>query len=366
MWIARLAMSSLVFAGVGRHVRRGGVRLQRIHAFPLLDHHEGVRAVAWSGTERRVGIDGGAVLDAALLGAHGRHVGAEVREDAVALAGLGGDDGDDVDHAGSLCCDGLAEALTIPAPAAHPCRRRNQPCTSIHASRMRRRSLLAGGAATLLLPKLAFGQAKPTVRIGVPTKTYFPTIIAETAIRQKLFDKEGIDCRADDLPQRRRGLRGARRRRRRPGLQLLLQRRRGPGEGREVEVRRQRRPGLLRLAHDGEAGFADQETLRARGQEGRHHLGRLRLRHPRALDDGRPEDRVHARPAGRRWAGAQPADRQRRRHRALFAAHLPGDAGQAGALDRRFRRTGAAALDRLLDRHRQDHRRARRRCCRRR
>ena len=57
-----------------------------------------------------------------------------------------------------------------------------------------RRALLAGGAATLLLPGLAFGQAKPVVRIGVPTKTYFPTIIAETAIRQKLFDKEGIEC----------------------------------------------------------------------------------------------------------------------------------------------------------------------------
>ena len=57
-----------------------------------------------------------------------------------------------------------------------------------------RRSMLAGGAATLLLPKLAFGQAKPVVRIGVPTKTYFPTIIAETAIRQKLFDKEGINA----------------------------------------------------------------------------------------------------------------------------------------------------------------------------
>jgi len=57
-----------------------------------------------------------------------------------------------------------------------------------------RRSLLAGGAATLLLPRFAFGQAKPVVRIGVPTKTYFPTIIAEPAIRQKLFDKEGIEC----------------------------------------------------------------------------------------------------------------------------------------------------------------------------
>lgn len=57
-----------------------------------------------------------------------------------------------------------------------------------------RRSMLLGGAATLLIPNLVLGQAKPTVRIGVPTKTYFPTIIAETAIRQKLFDKEGINA----------------------------------------------------------------------------------------------------------------------------------------------------------------------------
>ena len=57
-----------------------------------------------------------------------------------------------------------------------------------------RRSMLVGGAATLLMPNLVLGQAKPTVRIGVPTKTYFPTIIAETAIRQKLFDKEGINA----------------------------------------------------------------------------------------------------------------------------------------------------------------------------
>jgi NitT/TauT family transport system substrate-binding protein len=57
-----------------------------------------------------------------------------------------------------------------------------------------RRAMLVGGAATLLLPHLVLGQAKPTLRIGVPTKTYFPTIIAETAIRQKLFDKEGINA----------------------------------------------------------------------------------------------------------------------------------------------------------------------------
>src|SRR5262249_56384417 len=39
---------------------------------------------------------------------------------------------------------------------------------------------------------VARGQAGDTVRIGVPTKTYWPTIICETAIRQKLFEKEGI------------------------------------------------------------------------------------------------------------------------------------------------------------------------------
>lgn len=34
--------------------------------------------------------------------------------------------------------------------------------------------------------------AQETVRIALPTKTYFPTIIAETALRQKLFEKEGL------------------------------------------------------------------------------------------------------------------------------------------------------------------------------
>jgi NitT/TauT family transport system substrate-binding protein len=31
-----------------------------------------------------------------------------------------------------------------------------------------------------------------TIRVGLPTKTYWPTTIAETAMRQKLFEKEGI------------------------------------------------------------------------------------------------------------------------------------------------------------------------------
>ncbi len=57
-----------------------------------------------------------------------------------------------------------------------------------------RRAIVVGGAAVLMLPELVFGQARQMVRIGVPTKTYFPTIIAETAIRQKLFEKEGINA----------------------------------------------------------------------------------------------------------------------------------------------------------------------------
>jgi NitT/TauT family transport system substrate-binding protein len=57
-----------------------------------------------------------------------------------------------------------------------------------------RRAVVLGGTAALSFPAIVLGQAKPVVRIGVPTKTYFPTIIAETALRQKLFDKEGIEC----------------------------------------------------------------------------------------------------------------------------------------------------------------------------
>jgi|SoiMethySBSTD1v2_1073268.scaffolds.fasta_scaffold64679_2 NitT/TauT family transport system substrate-binding protein len=55
-----------------------------------------------------------------------------------------------------------------------------------------RRSLLAGGAASVFMPNVARAQSSNSIRIGVPTKTYWPTIICETAIRQKLFEKEGI------------------------------------------------------------------------------------------------------------------------------------------------------------------------------
>jgi len=47
---------------------RGGVGLQGFHAFPLLDHDEGVGAEFFLKGGAGVGIDGGGVLDAALLG----------------------------------------------------------------------------------------------------------------------------------------------------------------------------------------------------------------------------------------------------------------------------------------------------------
>ena len=57
----------------------------------------------------------------------------------------------------------------------------------------RRRVLGYGvaGVAALGMPSIVRAQGQ-VVRIGLPTKTYYPTIIAETALRQKLFDKEGI------------------------------------------------------------------------------------------------------------------------------------------------------------------------------
>ena len=57
---------------------------------------------------------------------------------------------------------------------------------------LQRRSLLVAGAAAMAMPRVALAQGGGTIRIGVPTRTYWPTIVAETAIRQKLFEREGI------------------------------------------------------------------------------------------------------------------------------------------------------------------------------
>ena len=58
--------------------------------------------------------------------------------------------------------------------------------------RITRRHILATISAATLLGASGIAQAADTVRIGLPTKTYWPTTIAETAVRQKLFEKEGI------------------------------------------------------------------------------------------------------------------------------------------------------------------------------
>jgi NitT/TauT family transport system substrate-binding protein len=53
------------------------------------------------------------------------------------------------------------------------------------------RHLLA--IAALVTAAIAVSPAHAeTIRVGLPTKTYWPTTIAETAVRQKLFEKEGL------------------------------------------------------------------------------------------------------------------------------------------------------------------------------
>src|SRR5215217_5167311 len=54
-----------------------------------------------------------------------------------------------------------------------------------------RRHALASLVAITVLAAPAVASAE-TIRVGLPTKTYWPTTIAETAVRQKLFEKEGI------------------------------------------------------------------------------------------------------------------------------------------------------------------------------
>jgi NitT/TauT family transport system substrate-binding protein len=66
-------------------------------------------------------------------------------------------------------------------------------------ARLTRRTALLGlataGAATALTP-LPARAAPDVVRIALPTKTYYPTVITEAAIRQKFFDRQGIGAEA--------------------------------------------------------------------------------------------------------------------------------------------------------------------------
>ena len=45
---------------------------------------------------------------------------------------------------------------------------------------------LIAAAALLAVPIASHAE---TIRIGLPTKTYWPTTVAETAVKQKLFEK---------------------------------------------------------------------------------------------------------------------------------------------------------------------------------
>lgn len=57
-----------------------------------------------------------------------------------------------------------------------------------------RRQMLATMTSTALLTIPGVAKAADKVRIGLPTKTYWPTTIAQTAVQQKIFQKEGIDA----------------------------------------------------------------------------------------------------------------------------------------------------------------------------
>src|ERR1700749_4695311 len=54
---------------------------------------------------------------------------------------------------------------------------------------MKASRLLLATAALLVASATAHAE---TIRVGLPTKTYWPTTIAETAVKQKRFGKEAL------------------------------------------------------------------------------------------------------------------------------------------------------------------------------
>ncbi len=117
---------------------------------------------------------------------------------------------------------------------------------------------LAGVAALVCSLGGTLASAQETIRIGLPTKTYYPTIIAETALRQGLFAKEGIKAELTIYRSGgetfEAGAAGA------ADLQLnsaaLIAG--GPQEGRHDQGRGRRSARLLRLVSDGEDRLQDQ------------------------------------------------------------------------------------------------------------
>lgn len=58
----------------------------------------------------------------------------------------------------------------------------------------RRTMLTLAGGAGVMLARPGRARASDVVRIGLPTKTFWPTSVSETAEREKLFEKEGISA----------------------------------------------------------------------------------------------------------------------------------------------------------------------------
>ncbi|WP_024513838.1 ABC transporter substrate-binding protein [Bradyrhizobium sp. Tv2a-2] len=54
------------------------------------------------------------------------------------------------------------------------------------------RKLAAAALAAATILAASTTSRAETIRVGLPTKTFWPTTVAETAVRQKLFEKEGI------------------------------------------------------------------------------------------------------------------------------------------------------------------------------
>src|SRR5688572_1365426 len=86
----------------------------------------------------------------------------------------------------------VAGSVSEPSRRNENGRRQMTDYSPITHKKLQRRTVLAGLGATVAAPRIALGQSANVIRIGVPTKTYWPTIIAETTIRQKLFDKEDV------------------------------------------------------------------------------------------------------------------------------------------------------------------------------
>jgi NitT/TauT family transport system substrate-binding protein len=64
------------------------------------------------------------------------------------------------------------------------------------ATLITRRTALAGFGAVASTAFQGTARAQEVVRIALPTKTYYPTVVTEAAIRQKLFAKAGLEAEA--------------------------------------------------------------------------------------------------------------------------------------------------------------------------